>query len=148
MNTPAIVKDNPLFSGLNSDQVDLIYGLGSERVFQGGDTVVRQFDRDTDLIIVLQGTAAVKTFSGEVVAEVGPGAVLGEVSLVDSAPRSATVVMKSSGHVVVIPSGTLRETLASHPDLRAAVMENVARILASRLRAANIHMDVAASTRG
>ncbi|MBS1713934.1 MAG: cyclic nucleotide-binding domain-containing protein [Armatimonadetes bacterium] len=146
MTIPATVRDNPLFKNLTDDQAAALFALASERRVDGGDTVVRQFDRNTDLVLVLEGTAAIRTFSGETVAEVGPGAVLGEVSLVDSEPRSANVVAKGQCKVAVIPSADLRGLLEHDHALKAQVMENLGRILACRLRAANVHLD-AASTR-
>jgi len=146
MTIPATVRDNPLFKNLTDEQAGSLFALASERRVDGGDTVVRQFDRNTDLVIVLEGMAAIRTFSGETVAEVGPGAVLGEVSLVDSEPRSANVVAKGQCKVAVIPSADLRALLEGDPALKSQVMENLGRILACRLRAANVHLD-AASTR-
>lgn len=145
MQFPAVARENPFFNSMTDDQVKSLESIAVDKNFEGGDTLVRQFDRQSDLMIILQGRVCIKSFSGETVAELGPGCVVGEVSLVDEAPRSATVVAFGSGRVAVLPSNKLREILEHDTALKAQVMENVARILSGRLRAANVQMDVATS---
>ena len=143
MQLPTEVRDNPFFRSMSDDQVKALLSSASERNFDGGDTLVRQFDRQSDVMIVVRGKVCIKSFSGEVIAELGPGGVFGEVSLVDDAPRSATVVAVGSGSLAVLPSDKLRTTIDADTALKALVMENIARILCARLRAANVHLDAA-----
>lgn len=145
MEFPASVRNNPFFDDMTDQQVDLLLSLAQDRNFEGGDTLVRQFDRNSDLMIVLMGRVSIKTFSGEKISELGPGGVFGEVSLVDEAPRSANVVAMGSGRMAVLPSQKLHDLLAADNDLRSLVMRNVARILCARLRAANVHLDAVVS---
>ena len=130
---------------MTDDQIRSLEFIAVDKNFEGGDTLVRQFDRQSDLMIILMGKVCIKSFSGDTVAELGPGGVIGEVSLVDDAPRSATVMAVGSGRVAVLPSQKLRDMLDGDIALKARVMENVARILSGRLRAANIHLDAAGS---
>lgn len=143
MDLPAAVRENPLFRDLSNDQVNALIAIATTKNFEGGDTLVRQFDRDTDLMVVLSGRVCIKTFSGETISELMPGGIFGEVSLVDSNPRSATVVAMGSGSVAVFPSHALHDHLESDLGLKSTVMKNVATILCARLRAANVHLDSA-----
>lgn len=143
MQTPTLVKDNPLFRNMTELQIDKVMEKAQEKTFVGGDTIVRQFDKNSELIIVIRGICMVRTFSGETVAEVGPGTVLGEVSMVDSEPRSATVIAKGEVLAAVINADDMRTLLEGDIVLKAQFMENIARVLATRLRAANVHMDFA-----
>lgn len=130
---------------MSDTQVTFLLASAQERPFDGGEILVRQFDKKSDLMIVARGKVCIKTFSGEVISELGPGGVFGEVSLVDDAPRSATVVAVGAGAVLVLSSDALTAALDSNVSLRAVVMENIARILCARLRAANVHLDAASS---
>lgn len=143
MEFPASVRNNPFFENMSDEQVNSLLSLAQDRNFEGGDTLVRQFDRNSDLMIVLMGRVCIKTFSGEQISELGPGGVFGEVSLVDEAPRSANVIAMGSGRMAVLPSRELHAALDADSELRAQVMKNVAKILCARLRAANIHLDAA-----
>ena len=141
MELPEALRDNYLFRGLASSHIDEILGIASTRTFMGGDTLLRQFGHDHDLMVVLKGTALIKTFSGEAIVEVGPGSVLGEVSLIDTEPRSATVVAKGECTVAVIPAEGLKNLMKHDLGMRAVMMENLAKVLCQRLRIANVALD-------
>src|SRR5688572_18138191 len=130
-----------LAKGLEEDELWRITELATERTYEGGDTLVRQFDRDSDLIIILEGSAKVTTFGDELIAELGPGSIVGEISLVDERPRSATVRSANGATAAVIPSGALRELLEDEPAIAAVVYRNIAQTLCSRLRVSTIHLD-------
>lgn len=147
MDFPVGLRENPFFQNLTDDQVKAVLALATEKTFEGGDTLVRQFDKNSDMMLVVRGKVCIKTFSGEVIAEMGPGSVIGEVSLVDEAPRSATVIAIGQTVASILNSAKLRELLDSDPALKAAVIENVAKILCARLRAANVHLDASGGRR-
>lgn len=143
MELPAGLRENPFFRNMSETQISTLTSIATEKTIEGGETLVRQFDKKSDMMIVLRGKVVIKTFSGDIIAEVGPGGVIGEVSLVDDAPRSATVIAIGHTTVAVLDSDQLHATLDSDPSLKSVVMENVARILCARLRAANVHLDAA-----
>ena len=141
MELPQALRDNYLFRGLSDPHIDEILAMTSVKSFMGGDTLVRQFGKDSDLLIVLRGTAQIKTFSGDTIAEVGAGSVLGEVSLIDDESRSATVTSKGDTEVAVIPSEKLKEMMKHDLGMRCVMMENLAKLICQRLRTANIQLD-------
>ena len=143
MQVTQALKDNYLFRGLTEDQFDAVMALTQEKSFDGGETLVRQFGRDTDLLVVLSGAALIKTFSGDAIVEVGPGSVIGEISLIDDEPRSATVTCKGTTSVAVIPSEAIKNMMKHDRDLRCTLMENIAKVLCRRLRSANVQLDSA-----
>lgn len=141
MELPQALRDNYLFRGLSDSHIDSVLQLAEVRSFLGGDTILRQFGKDHDLMIVLRGTVQIKTFSGDAIAEVGPGSVLGEVSLIDDEPRSATVVSKGESQVAVIPANALREMMRHDMGMRCVMLENLSRVLCQRIRSANMQLD-------
>ncbi len=143
MNIADALRENYLFRDLSESQQDNVIQIAETRTFDGGDVMVRQFDKDCDLFIVLAGGARIKSFSGETLAEVGPGSVVGEVSLVDDQPRSATVVAVGPTSVAILPSGPLNELMSRDAQLKAQFVANIARVLCQRLRLANIQLDAA-----
>lgn len=65
-----------------------------------GERLTQQGDPGDELYFVLDGTVAVDV-DGKAVAELGPGAVIGERALLDGAPRAATVTARSAVRVAV-----------------------------------------------
>jgi CRP-like cAMP-binding protein len=142
------IRFNYLFRGLSKEQIELIGSIVEQRQFDGGETMVRQFDRDTDLMILIMGGAKIKSFSGDVLAEIGPGSVVGEVSLIDDQPRSATVTAVGPTVAAVIPGKKLGELVNADVALKAQLVLNIGKLLCQRLRTANVQLDAALAKEG
>jgi len=140
------LRSNYLFRGLTDAQTSELLELVQDRAFEGGDVIIRQFDKNRDLMIVLDGGARIKTFSGETLSEVGAGGVLGEISLLDEQPRSATVVSVGKSLVAVIPSAKIHALMDRDCDLKAQLLYNIGRLLCQRLRVATVQLDGALTT--
>ncbi|MDI9641405.1 cyclic nucleotide-binding domain-containing protein [Kamptonema cortianum] len=141
VDIPAILRENYLFQGLSETQLNSIVGLTSVKEFAGGDTIVRQFAEDADLMVIAEGKAKIRSFSGEEIAEASSGSVIGEISLVDDKPRSATVVSAGGTTVICINNGQLWSLMNNEPQIAKVILLNIGRILCARLRAANIALD-------
>lgn len=136
----AELQDSYLFRGLSSAQLDAIAGVALEKQFNGGDTVVRQFEKSSDIHVILEGHVKIKNSAGEDIAELGTGHVVGEVSLIDNSPRSATVIANGLTRTALIPADALNQLMAKDDHMKATVMEILAKVLCSRLRLANIQL--------
>jgi hypothetical protein len=67
-----------------------------------GDTLVEQGQEGGEVFLLLDGMLDVEV-DGETVAQVGPGAVLGERAIVDLSTRTATLRAATPARVVVVP---------------------------------------------
>jgi len=130
-----------LTNHLSEDEVKAVAELAKVESHVGGDVLMRQFDKNNDLIVVLEGKVRINSYTGEQVAEGGPGSVLGEVSLLDSKPRSATVIASGSCKIAVIQSADFWKLLKSDPILARTVLVNIGQVLCDRIRTANLHLD-------
>lgn len=79
-----------LFGGLKNRHLDLIARVTDRIEIPAGHELIRQGQNMTHMSIVASGTADA-TVDGAVVGHVGPGDVVGELSLIDEAEASATV---------------------------------------------------------
>ncbi len=79
------------------------------RRLEEGDALVREGDEGRDLFLVLDGVLSVQR-GGEPVAEVGPGAILGEKALLGDGTRTATLVATTNARVAVIPPDAIDES--------------------------------------
>jgi hypothetical protein len=79
------------------------------RRLEEGDTLVREGDEGRDLFLILDGVLSVEQ-GGEPVAEVGPGAILGEKALLGDGKRTATLVATTNARIAVIPPDAIDES--------------------------------------
>jgi CRP-like cAMP-binding protein len=136
------LKKTYLLNGLTPEHIEKVVGIAEMRQFEGGDTLIRQFSQESDLILILEGMVRINSFSGERIADAGPGSIIGEMSLIDEKPRSATVVSVGRSKAAVIPSKELWRLMRDDAHLARLILLNVARVLSARLRAANIQLDL------
>jgi Cyclic nucleotide-binding domain len=81
------------------------------RKLAAGDVLATQGDPGDSLYLVLDGVLAV-TVDGNHVGDVGPGAVLGEHSILDASPRTATVTATTPVRIAEAPADAVdREAL-------------------------------------
>ena len=130
---------NYVFRGLSRQVVAGLAALASVRSYRGGDVMVREFEQATDLIVILEGSARITGFSGELLAEFGPGSIVGEIALVDEQPRSATVRAVGNVTAAILPRAALMDMMEADPEVGRVVMTNIAKVLCKRMRTMNAH---------
>jgi CRP/FNR family transcriptional regulator, cyclic AMP receptor protein len=119
------------------DRTELV-GIGRHRRWPAGGTLFTEGDRSTSVVVVLAGRAKVfsLTEQGEqvVLAVCGPGALLGELSALDGAPRSASVGAIEPLEGLVVPVAVFVEFLRQHPEASVALIRSIV----GRLRDADL----------
>jgi CRP-like cAMP-binding protein len=80
----------PLFSGLAAPDRDAVARLFTQRVFAPGETVVKEGSEAAAFYLIDAGTATL-TVRGEFRRTLGPGDYFGEIALLDSGVRTATI---------------------------------------------------------
>jgi hypothetical protein len=76
------------------------------RELAAGETLVQQDEPGASLFLILDGMLDVEV-DGDVVAQVGPGAIVGERASLEDGTRTATLRAASSARAVVIPAASL-----------------------------------------
>ncbi len=126
-----------IFSGLAIQDWSDIAGRAVQVNFTKGKEILSQGEVGDSLLILTEGTARVSmlTPGGReiVLAYAEPGAVLGEIALLDGGERTASVVATSAGAALQLGRNALRDFAASHPDFAWSLMQQLAR----RLRTAD-----------
>jgi CRP-like cAMP-binding protein len=85
-----------------------------------GESVANQGDFAYELFVIVEGTARVEQ-DGEVVATLGPGELCGEIGLLLTGRRTATIVAESPMVVLAMFEQTFRALSREHPELADAV---------------------------
>lgn len=103
-----------------------------------GVVVFKEGEPGKDMYVLLQGTAEV-SLGGDVVEIAQPGALLGEMALVDSSRRSATVITSTTCRFVSIDARQFDLLVRESPEFARHVM----RVMAERLRHMNERLRLA-----
>jgi CRP-like cAMP-binding protein len=117
-----------VLSGCPDEELDAVARVASEREFAAGETLMSEGDFGHSLFLVESGSADVLV-EGEKVREVGPGEVLGEVAVLASGRRTASVVATSSVQVIAFFKPDVWRLERDAPEaarrLRAAMEEHL-----------------------
>jgi protein phosphatase len=118
-----------LFAACTRDQLAALARLFTEVDRPAGTVLVREGTPGTEFFIIVDGTATA-TIGKHRVSTLGPGDFFGEMSLLDRAPRSATVTADTEMTLLVADAKSFSTLVASAPSVGARMM----RTLAERLR--------------
>ena len=106
---------------------------------QAGLALFSEGEPGKNMYVLMEGSAAVLV-GGEVIEIASPGALLGEMALVDSHVRSATVITRSPCRVISINKPQFDLLVRESPEFARHVMM----VMADRLRRMNERFKVAA----
>lgn len=121
-----------LFSTCNRRELGQVATVTVPADFAAGSVLTRQGQSGGLAFVIATGKAEVVR-GGKRLATLGPGDVVGELSLIDGEPRSATVKALSDIEVLEINGEDLRRLLRKAPSVVRKLLE----ALAERLRAAD-----------
>jgi CRP-like cAMP-binding protein len=126
----ARIRSVPLFSGFGDKDLERVAAIAKEVEFPAGREIARQGESGVGFHMITQGDAEV-VVDGTVHTTLGPGGYFGEMSLLDGAPRSATVRAVTPLRTVSMTSWDFNALLDQHPELTKKLLIEVCR----RLRA-------------
>jgi CRP/FNR family cyclic AMP-dependent transcriptional regulator len=120
-----------LFSGVKPKDLKKLEKRMSERSFNEGDEITREGESGIGFFVIEDGEASVSV-GGKIVRTLGPGEHFGEVALIDSGPRSATIVASTDLRCRGMSAWEFRPFVEEHPEVAWGLLET----LVGRLRAA------------
>ena len=126
---PSRLTAIPIFSQLSPEEARRLATFATETSIAEGQILMKQGDYSTELIAIEEGTADVLR-DGQTVASLGDGDLIGEMGLIDHAPRNADVIATSPMRVMKL----------THWEVRRMSDETVDRIrqtIAERRRSGN-----------
>jgi len=85
----------PDFADLPPEEIDELAGAMTEVEVEAGDTVVRVDDYGRAIYLIETGMADVLNDRGDAIQSLGPGDTLGEIGLLLTGQRTATVVART-----------------------------------------------------
>ena len=109
--------------------------------FRAGDLIIRAGEEDRSLYIIVEGTLEILLLDQrgqeQRYGTIESKSVTGEVAFLDGRPRAATIRATTDGDMLRLSFDAYETLAARHPELGRAILLDLGRILATRLRQAN-----------
>jgi CRP/FNR family cyclic AMP-dependent transcriptional regulator len=102
------------------------------RDIAAGEMLFDQGDTGEAMFAVVEGNIEL-SLNGVVIEDVGPGGILGEMALINPAPRTARATARTAARVVPVDQSRFMYLVQEHPTFAIQVM----RVMAERLRRAD-----------
>lgn len=122
----------PIFESCLPEQIASILAVAQEHAYAPGQIIVTQGTPGQAFYLITSGRVAIERDSLALGA-FGPGDFFGEMSLLDSAPRSATIRAVEETHCLMLSSWDFKSLLEQHPAIAIRLLE----VLSRRLRVAD-----------
>lgn len=148
-----LLRQSKVFKGFSEDELKFVSTCGRLVSFRVNDHVIREGQTGHSLFIVIKGRVEVilPKFKGETetsrptyvrLGRLMKGDCIGEYSLIDQEPASASVVAMDACEMFEIPRAGFEKIIQSGDRLARRVYENMLRMLISRARKRNRELDL------
>jgi CRP-like cAMP-binding protein len=135
MSNAAFLARVPLFANCTADEIAAIEAVAQEHVYEPGQIIVTQGTPGQAFYTVLSGRVEIVR-EDKSLGAFGPGDFFGEMSLLDQAPRSATIRALEETKCLMLSSWDFKALLERHPSIAIKLLE----VLSRRLRVADERM--------
>jgi CRP-like cAMP-binding protein len=143
MTDVELLRHSPLLAGLTPDEAVALVEIAEVRTYADGDTLVEEGAESDCLFILKSGSLNVEKRQANGKGAVtlttlgDPGDFFGEMSLIDSMPRSADIRASGPAEALAFPKRQLTSFFTQSPRVQMTMILNIARNLSLRLRQAN-----------
>jgi CRP/FNR family transcriptional regulator len=132
-----LLRRVPLFSELSGAELERVAQVGIPRSFPRETRIFHEGDSGDACYIVREGSCRVTREHSDgraiTLATLGPGAIFGELAMLDGERRSASVETTDNTELVALPASDVRKLIREHPEMA----EKLVVALTRRLREAN-----------
>lgn len=134
----AMMCDVPQFDQLTNDELDALSHHVLYRRVPPGMVLCKEGSVGDSLFYVIEGRIEIKkeTMDGRqtVLAQFNKGSTVGEMSLVEESPRSATAIALDEAEILILSRDNFERILKESPQVGVKILRNIAKSLSTRLR--------------
>jgi HEAT repeat protein len=127
-----LLRETPIFTDLPTKDLELVASIAREEWYPQNTAISRQGEEGNVMFVIVEGNLhVIRTANGidQVLAQRGPGDFVGEMAVIESAPRLATLLTQTDVRVLAIDGETFKGILRERPDVSFAVLRNLSRRL-------------------
>jgi CRP/FNR family transcriptional regulator, cyclic AMP receptor protein len=130
-----LLREITLFSDLSTDDLVQVAQIAQERWFDGGAVLCREGEKGDGLFIIAAGDVRVTRQNNgqeQLLAIRHMGDIVGEMAIIDTIPRFATLTADGEVRTLVITADAFKAILRDRPEVSLAVMRSLSRRLRER----------------
>ncbi|HVY48554.1 MAG TPA: cyclic nucleotide-binding domain-containing protein [Minicystis sp.] len=131
-----LLEQLPLFHHFTYKERAAMLGVAHDRTFEQGETIVAEGSTGEELFVVVRGRVVVEK-GGVEIAALGAGGHFGEMGLVESQPRSATVRALEPTRVLGFAQADVMNLMRREQGIAVKLLWSLVQVLSQRLRTAN-----------
>ena len=120
-----VLKRVPLFAGCTKGELAEIATLTDELTLPEGKVLIREGERGHEFFALVEGEVDI-TAKGRRAKHLAGGTFFGEMALVSSRPRNATVTATTPVRVLVLHESAFRKLLHDSPRIQLKVLQTLA----------------------
>ena len=120
-----LIASVPLFEGIGRRELEEIAQLVDEVEIPAGRVLMRQGENGAEMFIVATGRFSIER-DGNHIRDVGPGASIGDMSLLSEGPRTATVTAAEPSVILLAGHREFHTLMDRHPTIRMTILEGLA----------------------
>jgi hypothetical protein len=127
-----LIRQVPIFAELGADDLEELATVVEERRVDQGKDLFHEGDPGDAVYLIVKGS--VRVFTGgdgdrpeRVLSELGPGACIGEMAVLDAAPRSATVRALERTRMLRVPGEGFKHVMSVRPEMSQAIVAELVR---------------------
>jgi hypothetical protein len=127
-----LIRQVPIFAQLDADDLEELATIVEERRIDAGRNLVTEGESGDAVYLLVKGQ--VRVYVGgtngtpeTVIAELGPGACIGEMAVLDASPRSASVRALERTRALRVPGEGFKRLLGERPEMSEAIVAELVR---------------------
>jgi hypothetical protein len=129
-----LLRQVPIFTELDADDLEELAFIVEERIISANKDLFREGDAGDAVYLIVKGKVRVLIGGTEgrpetTINELGPGACIGEMAVLDASPRSATVRSLERTRALRVPGEGFKRLMTDRPEMSEAIVGELVRRL-------------------
>jgi len=123
-----LLREVPMFSKLSPEDLEQIAEIAQEQLFPDQALICREDEPGNTMFIIVSGKVKVTKKAGKkenVIATRGAGEFVGEMAILESAPRSATLRASGDVRLLTIEGDAFERILLDRPEVAVSVLRHM-----------------------
>ncbi len=135
-----LIRQVPMFSELDADDLEELASIVEERIINPNKDLFLEGDAGDAVYLIVKGHVRVYLGGGDrpetTLNELGPGACIGEMAVLDQEPRSASVRALERTRTLRVPGDGFKRLMSQRPEMSEAIVTD----LVARMRRLNAQL--------